>query len=80
MVDKLDERGEPLSVTHDAERTTFSARETRQAGMGRRVFLVLAASVALVLLAWEAVELTSRGTGDQSRSEGSVTALQAQPK
>ncbi|HEV7309361.1 hypothetical protein [Ensifer sp.] len=60
MAEKLDERGDPQSATHDARRTTFSARETRQAGMGTRVFMVLAASLALVLLGWGAIELTDR--------------------
>lgn len=51
MAEKLGERGNSQSATHDTKRATFSATETRQAGMGARVFMVLAASLALVLLA-----------------------------
>ncbi|WP_077967129.1 hypothetical protein [Ensifer adhaerens] len=56
MAEQLDERGEPKTATHGAGRTTFSARESRQAGMGARVFLVLASSLFLALLVWGFVE------------------------
>jgi hypothetical protein len=68
MAEQLDERGEPKTATHGADRTTFSARETRQAGMGARVFLVLAASLFLALLVWGFVEWGQRG--GQTGAEG----------
>lgn len=71
MAEHLDERGEPQSATHDAERTKFSAKEVRQAGMGARIFLVLAASLTLALLVWAAVEW---GQGRDSGQQGAPTA------
>lgn len=65
MAEQLDERGEPKTATHGADRTTFSARETRQAGMGARVFLVLAASLFLALLVWGFIEWGQPG-GEQT--------------
>lgn len=74
MAGQLDERGDPVSATHDANRTKFSARETRQAGMGARVLIVLAASLLLALLVWAAVEWApssgndiATGTGEAQR-------------
>ncbi|MBZ7927652.1 hypothetical protein LAC81_37580 (plasmid) [Ensifer adhaerens] len=60
MAKHLDERGDPQTATHNADRTDFSARETRQAGMGARVFLVLAASLVLALVIWGALEWAQR--------------------
>lgn len=68
MVEHLDERGEPKSATHGAKRTQFSPREVRQAGLGRRVFLVLVASLALALAAWGLVEWGQGGGSDQTGS------------
>ncbi|WVT75661.1 hypothetical protein QM996_25785 (plasmid) [Sinorhizobium chiapasense] len=68
MVEHLDERGEPESATHGAERTQFSSREARQAGLGTRVFLVLATSLALALAAWGLVEWGQGGDSDQTGS------------
>lgn len=76
MAEQLDERGEPKTATHGADRTTFSARETRQAGMGARVFLVLAASLFLALLVWGFVEWGHRG-GEQTGQPAS--SQQQQP-
>lgn len=75
MAEQLDERGEPERTTHGANRTRFSARETRQAGMGVRVFLVLAASLFLALLAWAFVEWSQP---DASQT-GSVEPSQQAP-
>lgn len=80
MAEKLDERGDPQSATHDAKRATFSATETRQAGMGARVFMVLAASLAVVLLAWGAVELTDRSTEQPDSANGTSPTQQVKPE
>ena len=52
-----DERGDPLTRTHDPARKDFSARETRQGGPGRPILKVLGASLVLAFLAWGAVEI-----------------------
>jgi len=75
MAEQLDERGKPESTTHGADRTKFSAREARQAGMGTRVFLVLAASLFLALLVWGFVEW-GQPSADQT---GSVEPSQQAP-
>ncbi|MBK5568162.1 hypothetical protein [Ensifer sp. SSB1] len=82
MTEHLDERGEPESATHGAERTKFSAREVRQAGMGARVFLVLAASLVLALVAWGAVEWGQGGNDDQTGSveRTQPTSAEQQPE
>ena len=81
MAEQLDERGEPKTATHGADRTRFSARETRQAGMGARVFLVLAASLFLALLIWGFLEWGQVGDTDQRGSEqtSQQTPSQQQP-
>ena len=52
-----DERGDPLTRTHDPVRKDFSAREARQGGPGRPVLKVLGISLVLAFLAWGAVEI-----------------------
>ncbi|MFK0276307.1 hypothetical protein ACIQUG_21725 [Ensifer sp. NPDC090286] len=70
MAERLDERGEAATATHGADRSQFSARETRQAGMGARVLLVLAASLLLALLVWGSVEWGWVGTGSDQADYG----------
>lgn len=81
MAEQLDGRGEPKTATHGADRTTFSARETRQAGMGARVFLVLAASLFLALLVWGFVEWGHRGeqTGQPASSQQQQPDAEVRP-
>ena len=57
MTHQQDERGDPLTRTHDPARKDYAARETRQGGLGRPVLKVLAASLALAFLVWGAVEI-----------------------
>lgn len=57
MTHQQDERGDPLTRTHDPARKDYTARETRQGGLGRPVLKVLAASLALAFLVWGAVEI-----------------------
>ncbi|THK40023.1 hypothetical protein EHS39_02385 [Ensifer sp. MPMI2T] len=73
MAKYLDERGDPVSKTHDADREEFSARETRPGGLGLRVLAVLTGGLFLALLAWGAVELW----GEMNDTD--QTTEQAQP-
>nr|WP_314088666.1 hypothetical protein [uncultured Shinella sp.] len=57
MTHQQDERGDPITRTHDPIRKDYSARETRQGGPGRPVLKVLGISLALALIAWGAVEI-----------------------
>jgi hypothetical protein len=57
MTHQQDERGDPVTRTHDPDRTQFSASEARQGRPGRPVLKVLGASLALVLLAWGVAEI-----------------------
>ena len=57
MSHQLDERGDPLTRTHDADRKQFAAKETRQGRLGRPVLKVLGISLGLAFLVWGAVEI-----------------------
>lgn len=57
MTHQQDERGDPLTRTHDPARKQYAARETRQGGPGRPVLKVLGFSLALAFLVWGAVEI-----------------------
>ncbi|ANH07304.1 hypothetical protein [Shinella sp. HZN7] len=57
MTHQQDERGDPLTRTHDPARKDYAARETRQGGLGRPVLKVLGISLALAFLVWGAVEI-----------------------
>ncbi|WEX87335.1 hypothetical protein PZN02_003716 [Sinorhizobium garamanticum] len=75
MAKYLDERGDPVSKTHDADREEFSARETRPGGLGLRVLAVLTGGLFLALLAWGAVELW----GEMNDSDQATQTEQTQP-
>lgn len=57
MTHQQDERGDPLSRTHDPARKTYTARESRQGGPGFPVLKILGISLTLAVLVWGAVEL-----------------------
>lgn len=57
MTHQQDERGDPLTRTHDPNRKLYAAQESRQGGLGRPVLKVLGASLGLALLVWGAVEI-----------------------
>ncbi|MGQ3211972.1 MAG: hypothetical protein ACT6U0_16630 [Shinella sp.] len=57
MTHQQDERGDPLSRTHDPVRKHYAAQESRQGGLGRPVLMVLGISLALALLVWGGVEI-----------------------
>ncbi|UDF31729.1 UNVERIFIED_ORG: hypothetical protein LHK14_22010 (plasmid) [Roseateles sp. XES5] len=57
MTHQQDERGDPLTRTHDPARKTYTAQESRQGGLGRPVLTVLGTSLVLVFLVWGAVEI-----------------------
>ncbi|WP_331374101.1 hypothetical protein [Sinorhizobium chiapasense] len=75
MAKYLDERGDPVSKTHDADREEFSAQETRPGGLGLRVLAVLTGGLFLVLLAWGAVELW----GESNDSDRATQTEQTPP-
>lgn len=62
MTHQQDERGDPLTRTHDPARKNYAARESRQGGLGRPVLKVLAISLVLVFLVWGAVEIWGRAS------------------
>jgi hypothetical protein len=57
MTHQQDERGDPLTRTHEPARKQYAARESRQGGLGRPVAKVLGISLALAFLVWGAVEI-----------------------
>ena len=57
MTHQQDERGDPMTRTHDPDRKDYRAREARQGGLGRPVLTVLGISLVLVFLVWGAVEI-----------------------
>ncbi|MCZ4089539.1 MULTISPECIES: hypothetical protein [Sinorhizobium] len=75
MTKYLDERGDPVSKTHDADREKFSAQETRQGSLGVRVLAVLTGGLFLALLAWGAVELW----GEINDNDQATQTEQVQP-
>lgn len=57
MTHQQDERGDPLTRTHEPARKQYSATETRQGYLGRPVLKVLGISLGLAFLVWGAVEI-----------------------
>lgn len=56
MPHQSDERGDPLTRTHDPARKTYAATESRQGRLGRPILKILLISLGLALLVWGAVE------------------------
>lgn len=73
MKEPLDERGDPVSKTHDPDRTRYSATEARQGFLGRPVLTVLAVSLALVLAVWGAVEIWGSSTDREAGVDDTQT-------
>lgn len=57
MTHQTDERGDPLTRTHDPARKTYVATEARQGRLGRPILKVLLISLGIALLVWAALEL-----------------------
>lgn len=57
MTHQQDERGDPLTRTHDPQRKEYAARETRQGGPGKPILKVLGISLVLAFLGWGVVEI-----------------------
>lgn len=72
MTHEQDERGAPLSRSHDPARKDYSARETRQGFLGMPVLKILLVSLVLVMLVWAVLEwwgnamAPEEGAGDLS--------------
>ncbi|QRM57414.1 hypothetical protein [Sinorhizobium sp. BG8] len=74
MAPELDERGDDVAASHDADRKTYSAVETRQGLLGRPVFIVLAAAMALVLVAWAGAEIWGESTDTDQTTQSEQTS------
>ena len=74
MTHQQDERGDPLTRTHDPARKNYAARESRQGGLGRPVLRVLGISLALVVLVWGAVEIWGEATDPSDPVDTSQTS------
>ncbi|MFT4160242.1 hypothetical protein [Shinella sp.] len=73
MTHQQDERGDPLTRTHDPERKEYAAREVRQGGPGWPVLKVLGVSLVLVFLVWGAVEFWGQKTAPSAPTDASQT-------
>lgn len=81
MTHQQDERGDPLTRTHEPARKDYAARETRQGGLGRPVLKVLGISLALAFLVWGAVEIWGQrvdpsGPVDSSQTSSTTNGTQ----
>jgi|GEM_PF-596768 len=74
MTHQQDERGDPLTRTHDPERKEYAAREVRQGGPGWPVLKVLGISLVLVFLVWGAVEFWGQKTDPAAPNDASQTS------
>jgi cytoskeletal protein RodZ len=69
MVKDLDERGDPVSATHEADREVFSAKEARQGRRGMRILAVLLGGLFLALVVWSAVEIWGESVDSDRTAE-----------
>jgi cytoskeletal protein RodZ len=74
MTHQQDERGDPLTRTHEPARKDYAARESRQGGLGRPVLKVLGISLALAFLVWGAVEIWGERVDPSSPVDSSQTS------
>ena len=69
MAKYLDERGDPASATHGADRENFTGEEAKQGRTGVPVLGVLVGGLFLALLAWGAVEIWGESTDHDRLTE-----------
>jgi len=74
MTHQQDERGDPLTRTHDPDRKEYAGREARQGGLGRPVLRVLGISLVLVFLVWGAVAIWGEKADPSSPVDTSQTS------
>jgi len=74
MTHQQDERGDPLTRTHDPARKHYAAQESRQGGLGRPVLKVLGISLVLALLVWGGVEIWGEQSGPTDPVDASQTS------
>ena len=79
MTHQQDERGDPLTRTHEPARKDYAARETRQGGLGRPVLKVLGISLALAFLVWGAVEIWGESTDPSVDTEQTSSTSSSTP-
>lgn len=75
MTKYLDERGDPITETHDADRENFTARESRQGPLGVRVLAILGAGLFLALLVWGGAAIW----GESNDNDRTTAVDQVQP-
>ena len=75
MAKYLDERGDPETATHDAERESFSAVEAKQGRSGTAILAVLLGGLLLAFVVWGAVEIW----GESVDSDQTTQTEQMQP-
>jgi hypothetical protein len=75
MTKYLDERGDPITATHDSDRENFTARESRQGPLGVRVLAILGAGLFLALLVWGGAAIW----GESNDNDRTTAVDQVQP-
>lgn len=79
MTHQQDERGDPLTRTHEPARKQYAARETRQGGLGQPVLRVLGISLALAFLVWGALEIWGESTDPTVDKEQTSSTSRSTP-
>lgn len=92
MAKYLDERGDPATATHDADRQSFSAEEAKQGRSGTAILAVLLGGLLLAFVVWGGVAIWGESTdsdrtaeteqmqpGPSTEQTGSVNQDQAAP-
>ena len=74
MTHQQDERGDPITRTHDPARKDFSAREARQGGPGQPILKVLGISLVLAFLVWGAVEIWGQKIDPSAPADDTLTS------
>ncbi|ACP25018.1 hypothetical protein NGR_c12370 [Sinorhizobium fredii NGR234] len=75
MAKYLDERGDPATATHDADRETFSAEEAKQGRSGTAILAVLLGGLLLAFVVWGGVAIW----GESTDSDRTTETEQVQP-
>lgn len=78
MTHERDERGAPLTRSHDSGRKEFDAVEARAGLLGKPVLRVLAVSLVLAFAVWGVVELWGERTEPVDDTQTSSTVEESQ--
>jgi hypothetical protein len=74
MMNQKDERGDPITQTHEPARKKYAATETRQGHLGKPVLKVLGVSLGLAVLVWGAVEIWGESVDPTAPVDASQTS------